>query len=921
MVFSSCIPVTYWPIRKQLSDQPSAASDSRPRTMQKRFCRTTCTSKTEHSNGTFVDPGQEKDAFYQVDDAGTERLMERERRPDSRRTRVWYGPIGSGEKLMKNARKRNELRDKHNIIGLEMEAAGTMNRIPVGVIRGVCDYGDEHKNKEWQPFAASMAAAYAKAVLAEIPPKSVERKEGPTIRNGMEHRPKRRLDECVTDGRRQRPYYEHDNQCLENFSDVNQTAPGSLDEEQKRGLLESLRFEQSDARHENIKKAHAKTCKWLLKKPKYLEWLDPNKLCDHHGFLWIKGKPGAGKSTLMKFVLNNARTRMKDSTIIACFFNARGDDLEKSTIGIGPQHWSVESLKALFDQAVQGLGKSSLVCFIDVLDECDEHQIRDMISFFEHMGQLTTLAGIAFRVCFSSRHYPHITISKGLSLVLEGQEGHDQDIVSYLDSELKIGHSKVSEQIRVDLEEKASGVFMWIVLVVGILQREYDHGRKHMLRQKLRDIPGDLHALFRDILTRDHHNKGELHLCIQWVLFARQPLKPEQLYYAVLVGVDPEVVSDLGPDEIEEADINNYILSSSKGLAEVTRSKKSQTVQFIHESVRDFLLKEKRLEEIWSGLGRSFQGESHERLKQCCLDYMGIGIAGLSISTLPKASSQEAAETRQSADKAFPFLEYATRNVLYHADVAERDGVSQTRFLQNFQLVDWIKYDNLFERYEMRRHTPEASLLYILAEHNLASLIGSYSSNLSCFQVEGERYGPPILAALAIGSREAVWTLLKAQAETKPLTSPLHGLCEQYYQDRNKRLSIGRDFRFPRQQSLLSYVTESGDESMVAFILASDELNTGIDSMDTFRRTPLSYAAWYGREAVVQLLLDRGAAIEIADKDGKTPLLYATWDGNKAVVQLLLDWGAAIKTADKDGRTPLQYAAKSGHKGIVKLLQ
>ena len=35
-----------------------------------------------------------------------------------------------------------------------------MNRIPVCVIRGVCDYGDEHKNKEWQPYAAAMAGAY-----------------------------------------------------------------------------------------------------------------------------------------------------------------------------------------------------------------------------------------------------------------------------------------------------------------------------------------------------------------------------------------------------------------------------------------------------------------------------------------------------------------------------------------------------------------------------------------------------------------------------------------------------------------------------------------------------------------------------------------------------------------------------------------
>jgi nucleoside phosphorylase len=132
----------------------------------------------EHPSGTFIDPGQEKDKLYQ-DDGEIERLLERERRLEHKRTQVWYGPIGSGEKLMKNARKRNELRDKYGVIGLEMEAAGTLNRIPVGVIRGVCDYGDRHKNKEWQPYAAAMAAAYAKAILYEIQPKWTKPASGP----------------------------------------------------------------------------------------------------------------------------------------------------------------------------------------------------------------------------------------------------------------------------------------------------------------------------------------------------------------------------------------------------------------------------------------------------------------------------------------------------------------------------------------------------------------------------------------------------------------------------------------------------------------------------------------------------------------------------------------------------------------------
>ncbi|KAF4457801.1 kinesin light chain [Fusarium austroafricanum] len=126
----------------------------------------------EHATGTFADPGQDADILYLACDNGQEKAIERSRRSESnyQRTRVWYGPIGSGDKLLKNAQKRNELRDRHGIIGLEMEAAGTMNRIPVGVIRGVCDYGDRHKNKDWQPYAAAMAASYARALLDEIPP-------------------------------------------------------------------------------------------------------------------------------------------------------------------------------------------------------------------------------------------------------------------------------------------------------------------------------------------------------------------------------------------------------------------------------------------------------------------------------------------------------------------------------------------------------------------------------------------------------------------------------------------------------------------------------------------------------------------------------------------------------------------------------
>ena len=107
----------------------------------------------------------------------------------------------------------------------------------------------------------------------------------------------------------------------------------SLTEKQKRMRLDSLRFDQIDARQMTIKNAHAKTSKWLLKKSEYLDWLNATKIGEHHGSLWIKGKPGTEKSTLMKFAVANTRKTMKDRIVISFFFNTRGEHLEKSVIG------------------------------------------------------------------------------------------------------------------------------------------------------------------------------------------------------------------------------------------------------------------------------------------------------------------------------------------------------------------------------------------------------------------------------------------------------------------------------------------------------------------------------------------------------------------------------------------------------------
>lgn len=87
---------------------------------------------------------------------------------------IHYGLVASANQLMKDANIRDKLAAEKGILCFEMEAAGLMNHFPCLVIRGICDYSDSHKNKEWQGFAAMAAAAYAKDLLLRIAPNKVE---------------------------------------------------------------------------------------------------------------------------------------------------------------------------------------------------------------------------------------------------------------------------------------------------------------------------------------------------------------------------------------------------------------------------------------------------------------------------------------------------------------------------------------------------------------------------------------------------------------------------------------------------------------------------------------------------------------------------------------------------------------------------
>jgi nucleoside phosphorylase len=120
-----------------------------------------------HHDELFEAQYEHMDANDTCDNCDRSRLVARPPRDGSDHM-LHYGLIASGNQVMKHGHTREILSRELGILCFEMEAAGLMDNFPCLVIRGICDYADSHKNKEWQKYAAATAAAFAKELLCYV---------------------------------------------------------------------------------------------------------------------------------------------------------------------------------------------------------------------------------------------------------------------------------------------------------------------------------------------------------------------------------------------------------------------------------------------------------------------------------------------------------------------------------------------------------------------------------------------------------------------------------------------------------------------------------------------------------------------------------------------------------------------------------
>ena len=163
--------------------------------------------------------------------------------------------------------------------------------------------------------------------------------------------------------------------------------------------------------------------------------------------------------------------------------------------------------------------------------------------------------------------------------------------------------------------------------------------------------------------------------------------------------------------------------------------------------------------------------------------------------------------------------------------------------------------------------------------------------------------GPDIALARLLVTRGADVNAVDARG-----IAPLHSLALRGASDGIRLLSAGGakvDLRAPNGSTALHFAVLGGRTEAVRALL---EVGAGLEAKDAYGRTPLSVAA---REMapvdVVRTLLDAGAAVDTTDESGATPLSLAAWRGSADVVDLLLQRGAAIP-ADGPERGRLEPA-------------
>lgn len=489
------------------------------------------------------------------------------------------------------------------------------------------------------------------------------------------------------------------------------------------------------------------------------------------------------------------------------------------------------------------------------------------------------------------------------SLTMEDQEGHYNDITTYVDD--RLNGDDATQGFKVDA-----------------------------MKDHLDEIPQDLNDLFKDMLARDSKDRHLTILILQCILFARRSMTPKELYIAVKSERRSLNIKHLS-ESTELTAFEKYILSCSKGLIEVLPSEDG-TVQFIHDTVRNFLFKNDFLASMQADSSNNIVGLSRARLADCCLNFILANIsfprADPNFVRLWRDRNVKTALEKIAEDVSkIPFAEYSITNIFDHAEAAEAEETSQNTLLDSFhvsstELKIWIVLHSAFEKHKVRRYIIDASLLYIACIKGLHCTVRLLFHNMQDVNVRGERCGNSLQAACVHGHLDIVRTLIEFGADVNAVGG--QHFCALAAAVHRNKISIAQHLidaqaavnaKVQGGRSLLAIAAKKGSKDVLKLLIGH---GADVDAVDKYGDTPLVWAAEHGYLDTIQLLVGFGANLQARSADGDLLITKASESQRPLEsCELLLQCGVDLEAIDKRyGRTALFPACVDRRVEVVRML-
>jgi hypothetical protein len=590
--------------------------------------------------------------------------------------------------------------------------------------------------------------------------------------------------------------------------------------------------------------------------------------------------------------------------------------------------WEAGELKEFLREYATHQDKDTLI-LIDALDECNDSDVKELADFLENLSENAVRSDSNLSICLSSRYYPHIDIEKKIELVVEHQPEHDDDIFKYVQSKLKAKDKGIHREIL----EKAQHIFIWVVLVVEMLNIEFNKGKIKAMLKKLNEIPSNIDKLFSQLLEKEdsEDDKKTTILLFQWLLFSVRPMKPTEIYFAVLAGTDPDYLGAWDPFQVDFETIRRFITSASRGLVEIVSETSMKTtsvdqgiVQFIHKSVIDFLTRNQRLVKLDPTLAPNSMGASHARLASCCMAYiMQRELGSLAVDISSRTSSNE--EFLDEMKKSYPLIKYTLENLLKHTENAQAEGISQISLLRRlekhgeaFHLLHnrWFQLDESFKG---------APVIYVASlkgcYYLVQALLLEYKSNVNS---EGGYLGTALHAAAAKGFPDTVALLLDHGADINTQGGRYGSVLQAAVAEGSTDtimllLNHGADVNAPAGYlgTALQGAAAQGSKDIVALLLRH---GADVNAQGGNYSTALQAAVAQRSTDIAALLLDHGANVNALGGYYSTALQEAAAQGFTDIVALLLDHGAEVNTQSGSYGTALQEAVAQGFTELAALL-